>query len=93
MSQPPVIPIEEFSIIHEDGTRIVSLSFSILLFTHMDFTQIPDEVLYVFNKFFEKCDKSRMKFYENENMSKARAVNKKTFNLLEGWVRNTGAVE
>lgn len=75
---------------HEDGTRMVSPLFTTLLFTKHDFTKIPDDVLYVYDAFLNLCGKDTFKFYENENMSRARPVKKATFDLLPGWLRNVG---
>lgn len=86
--------IEEFiknaTVHHEDGTRMVSPLFTILLFTNHDFTSIPDEVLYVYDAFLNLCGKDTFKFYENENMTRPRLVKKETFNLLPGWLKNAG---
>lgn len=85
------IPSQELTAFYEDGTRIVSLSISILLFTNKSFTEIPSETLFVYESFFEKCNKTSLTFYQNENMTNADLTNKNTFGLLEKWLRKKGA--
>jgi hypothetical protein len=72
--------------LHVNGTRLVSLTFGITLYTDQPLSRIPDAVLKLWALFQELVPPSDLKFYATENMSVHKPVKKATLNLLQTWL-------
>ena len=70
----------------QDGRRIVSLTFTISLYTNVPFTTIPDAILDPFNLFLGLCPADQLSFYATETSRKHKKVTKRSLNMLETWL-------
>jgi hypothetical protein len=78
--------LEEMDFIEED-VLLVSTTFGVTLYTDRVFTEIPDVVLYCYEKFLDLCPKENLKFYASENMKRHKPVNDRVFGMLQTWLK------
>jgi len=71
----------------EEGVRWVSLTFGVTLYTNVLFSEIPESVLGCFGKFLELCPQDHLRFYATTNMRRHKPVTKRTFGMLETWLK------
>ncbi len=79
-------PLKDLDLI-ANGARLVSLTFSVTLYTDVLLSSIPQPVLGCFEKFLQLCPPERLKFYATENMRQHKPVNKRVLNMLATWLK------
>jgi hypothetical protein len=77
---------EDFDLV-VDGARRASLTFGISLYTDVLLSSAPDAVLGCFDRFLRLCPPEKLQFYATENMTKHKAVTKRTFEMLKTWLK------
>lgn len=70
-----------------EDERIVSLTFSITLYTDVALSTIPGAVLGCYEKFLTLCPPDQLKFYATENMKQHKPVTKRVLNMLPTWLK------
>lgn len=71
----------------EDGVRLVSTTFGITLYTDTLFSEIPEVILYCYDKYLNLCSKENLKFYATENMKRHKPVTDRVFGMLQTWMK------
>src|SRR5437762_5691484 len=69
------------------GVRLTSLTFGIELYTNLPFSEFPEKLLQCHRKFLDICPADRLRFYATTNMRKHQPVTKRTFGILETWLK------
>jgi hypothetical protein len=69
------------------GTRLTSLTFGIELYTNLAFSEFSEKLLLCYKKFLDICAPDRLRFYATTNMRKHQPVTKRTFGMLETWLK------
>jgi hypothetical protein len=70
-----------------DGKRLVSLTFTVTLFTNELYSKVPEAVLACYKAFLGLCPAENLKFYLTENMKVEKPVTKRALNMLETWLK------
>jgi len=70
-----------------DGERLVSLTFTVTLFTDVSLASVPGAVLSCQNEFLRLCPPENLKFYLTENMRQYKPLNKRALNMLSVWLK------
>ena len=71
----------------EEDVRLVSSTFGLSLYTDRLLSEIPDAILYSYEKFLELVPKENLKFYATENMKRHKPVTERVFNMLKTWFK------
>lgn len=71
-----------------DGdVRIVSFCCEVALYTGVDLSSIPKQVVHIYDRFFTVCSPERLRWYATENMTKHKPVTPRVLEMLRGWLR------
>jgi hypothetical protein len=79
-------PFKDLELITKEG-RLVSLTFSVALYTDVLFSSIPEAILGCYAKFLQLCPADQLKFYATENMKQHKPVTKRVLNMLNVWLK------
>jgi hypothetical protein len=71
----------------DDGARVVSLTFTVTLYTGATLSETPEAVLGCFDRFLHLCPAEQIKYYATENMLLHKPVNRRTFGMLKTWLK------
>lgn len=77
---------KELTLVAADGVAVAVPSFGMVFHTDQEFTQIAEQVLYVFERFRTMVPSDELRWYGTENMSKHKPVTKRTLNMLATWL-------
>jgi hypothetical protein len=73
-------------LVADDGARLVSLTSGLTLYTDRVLSEIPDQVLAVYEKFLVRCPPEALRYYATENMRRHKPVTKSVFRMLPTWL-------
>jgi hypothetical protein len=67
--------------------KILNLCFDIVMYTSHDFTQIPQDILFFYEKCLDTIPKGELRWYATENMSKHKPTSSRIMQMLPGWLK------
>ncbi len=69
------------------GVRVTSITFTIAFYTQTPFTEAPAAVLQAYRRYRGLCPEESLRFYATESMRQHKPVTKRTFGMLETWLK------
>jgi hypothetical protein len=86
MSNIDAGPEAAFTVL-KGGARIVSFCCDVSLYTGADLSSIPEQVLYIYDRFLALCPPERLRWYATEHMSKHKPVTPRVLDMPRGWLK------
>ncbi|TIM45814.1 MAG: DUF3396 domain-containing protein [Mesorhizobium sp.] len=77
----------KFDVRTEDDRRSLSLGADVGIYFDLPFRDLSDNILYVYQRFLERCQKDLLRWYMTGAMNKHHRVNSRTFNILHTWLK------
>jgi hypothetical protein len=77
----------DLELVADDGAKLVSLTSGINIYTDHTLSEVPDNVLGVYNKFLERCPPELLRYYATENMRRHKPTTKAVFRMLPTWLQ------
>jgi hypothetical protein len=77
---------DNLTLVAGDGIPVAVPSFGMVFHTDRRFTEIPAAVLDLFGRFRAQVPAEELRWYATENMSKHKAVSKRTLDMLATWL-------
>ncbi len=81
----PVDP-DKFQVINKNYV-IVRLNLDVVLYTEKEFYEIPEAVLFAYEKFLATCPADQVKWYATENMTHHKELTPRALNMLRDWLK------
>lgn len=67
--------------------KLVAPCLHAALFMEAEFSQIPQQVLAVYERYLALCPAERLRWYATENMTRHKAATPRAFDMLRGWLK------
>ncbi|PTR08972.1 uncharacterized protein DUF3396 [Nitrosospira sp. Nsp5] len=71
----------------EENVRIVSLAYDLVLYTDRILSEVPEAVLYAYDRFLRIVPPGTLRWYLTESMSKHKAITPRSMDMLGGWLK------